>query len=93
MRKRLWMILALLAMPSLCYAYVGPGIGLTVITSLLALGSAFFITVFGFIWMPIKRFLKGEDSDTENSEEKEDQPDNNPVENTDTSKPEPKENP
>lgn len=50
----------LLLAPSLCLAYVGPGIGLTVITSLLALGSAFFITVFGFLWLPVKRFFKGD---------------------------------
>ncbi len=66
------LFILLLLMPSLCYAYVGPGVGLTVISSLLALGSAFFITLFGFIWLPIKRFFKGAENDTTDSDENED---------------------
>jgi hypothetical protein len=76
MKKLPVIFIFLLLTPSLCYAYVGPGVGLTVIASLLALGSAFFITLFGFIWLPIKRFFKGDDDDdsrddSEESEESE----------------------
>lgn len=70
----------LILMPSLCYAYVGPGMGFTVIASLMALGSAFFITLFNFIWQPIKHFFKrnkGKDdtdtADDEKQQQKDDQ--------------------
>lgn len=44
-------------MPAHAYAYLGPGFGFGAIASLFALGSAFFITLFNFIWLPIKHFL------------------------------------
>jgi hypothetical protein len=51
-------------------AYIGPGAGLTAIGALLAVIAAVGVAVFGFIWYPIKGFLrrirtKTEDADGE----------------------------
>lgn len=53
----LFLLLSMTLMPTHSYAYLGPGFGFGAIASLFALGSAFFITAFNFIWLPIKRFL------------------------------------
>ena len=39
-------------------AYVGPGAGLSVIGTVLALVAAFFLAIIGFIWYPVKRLLQ-----------------------------------
>ena len=44
--------LAVLALPTIAFAYVGPGAGLSAIGTVLAL-------IVGFIWYPIKRLLRG----------------------------------
>jgi amino acid permease len=49
--------------------YVGPGAGLTIIGSFLALLLAIIITLVGFIWFPLKRLLKKEQQSTEDAEE------------------------
>jgi hypothetical protein len=46
-----------LAMVTPAYAYVGPGAGLTVIGTLLAIFSAVGLAILGFIWYPVKRLL------------------------------------
>ncbi|MCI0562239.1 MAG: hypothetical protein MN733_27450 [Nitrososphaera sp.] len=38
-------------------AYVGPGAGLTVFGSILALLGLIFLAIFGFLWYPIKRLI------------------------------------
>ncbi|MBK9587691.1 MAG: hypothetical protein IPO50_03525 [Sphingomonadales bacterium] len=51
-------VVPLLAFSEPALGYVGPGAGLTVIGSLVALVSAVLVGIFGFIWYPLKRFLK-----------------------------------
>ena len=48
-----------LALPSLSHAYVGPGMGLSAIGSIVAFIGAIFLLIIGFLWYPIKRLLKG----------------------------------
>jgi membrane protein implicated in regulation of membrane protease activity len=48
----------LAVVPELLYAYVGPGVGLSAIGSVLAFIGAIFLLIVGFLWYPIKRFLK-----------------------------------
>ena len=59
-RASLWVLLALglLALSDPALAYMGPGAGLTMIGSLVALVSAILVGIFGFIWYPLKRLLK-----------------------------------
>lgn len=53
---------ALAALPVLtatpAYAYIGPGAGLTAIGTALALVSALFLAVVGFVWYPVRRLLR-----------------------------------
>lgn len=49
---------ALLASAGPALAYAGPGAGLTMIGSLLALVTAVLTGIYGFIWYPVKRLLK-----------------------------------
>lgn len=48
-----------LVLPSLSHAYVGPGLGLSAIGSIVAFIGALFLLIVGFLWYPIKRLLKG----------------------------------
>ncbi|MEL6477403.1 MAG: hypothetical protein AAFR17_08755 [Pseudomonadota bacterium] len=50
---------ALILMPDLAAAYVGPGAGLGAIGTVLALIAAVVLAIVGFLWYPIKRMLKG----------------------------------
>lgn len=50
--------LAASAMPSVVFAYVGPGAGITAIGSLLALLAGVLLAIVGFLWYPIKRFFR-----------------------------------
>lgn len=45
-------------LPGLVQAYVGPGVGLSAIGSVLAFIGAVFLLIVGFLWYPIKRLLK-----------------------------------
>ena len=47
-----------LLFPSTAAAYVGPGAGLSVIGSLLALIAAVILAIVGFIWYPLKRMTR-----------------------------------
>jgi predicted lipid-binding transport protein (Tim44 family) len=49
-------MLAMLATPVLAYA--GPGAGLSMIGSLVALAMAMLAAIFGFVWFPVKRLLR-----------------------------------
>jgi hypothetical protein len=40
------------------HAYVGPGIGLTALGTLLALLAAIALAIVGFVWYPIRRLLR-----------------------------------
>ncbi|MEM8698822.1 MAG: hypothetical protein AAGF44_06595 [Pseudomonadota bacterium] len=53
------MLAALILMPDLALAYVGPGAGLGAIGTVLALVAAVVLAIVGFLWYPIKRMLKG----------------------------------
>ena len=44
--------------PGLAQAYVGPGVGLSALGSVLAFIGAVFLLIVGFLWYPIKRLLK-----------------------------------
>jgi hypothetical protein len=68
MTKKLIIFFVILT-PSISYAYVGPGVGLTALLSLLTLGSAFFVALFGFIWLPVKQFFQDEKADEENKDD------------------------
>jgi len=48
----------LVLVPASVQAYVGPGAGLSAIGSLLALAAAVVVTLVGFVWFPLKRFLR-----------------------------------
>ena len=53
-------------LPLTASAYVGPGAGLTVIGSALALIAGILFAIVGFVWYPIKRlFRKKSKSDTQ----------------------------
>lgn len=49
--------LAVLVLPNLAQAYVGPGTGLSAIGSFLALLAGILIAILGFLWYPIKRLF------------------------------------
>ena len=48
----------LLALPGSAAAYVGPGVGLTVIGAALAFIGAILLGIFGFVWYPLKRLVR-----------------------------------
>lgn len=50
------LVVMFLATPA--YAYIGPGAGLSALGSVLALIGAICVTFVGFVWFPMKRFLK-----------------------------------
>ena len=50
------LILAATATPAV--AYIGPGLGLGVITSIFGAIAAFFMMIAGLIWYPIKSLLR-----------------------------------
>jgi len=50
--------IGLVLSPSHALAYIGPGAGLSAIGSLLALIAVVVVSVFGFIWYPLKRALR-----------------------------------
>ena len=49
---------ALLLMPSVAHAYIGPGVGISAIGSFFALVGAIVFAIVGFIWYPLKRLLR-----------------------------------
>ncbi len=57
---------AIVANPA--FAYIGPGSGLTLIGSVLAVIAVIFLSIVGFIWYPVRRLLrnkKARKADTE----------------------------
>ena len=55
----------LLGTPLLGHAYIGPGSGLSAIGSVLAFLATVVLLFVGFLWYPIKRFLKGKQDEEE----------------------------
>ena len=51
-------ILLIWLLPNLCFAYIGPGAGLTGLGAFLTLIFTAVLTIFGFIWYPIMRILQ-----------------------------------
>ena len=51
-------LVLILGQPTTALAYVGPGAGLSIIGSLLAFFAAIVVGIFGFLWFPIRRFLR-----------------------------------
>ena len=51
---------------AVCLAYIGPGAGLSAIGALIALVFAIIVAIFGFVWYPIRRIMKGRRRNSEN---------------------------
>jgi len=48
-------VVLLLMSPGVAMAYIGPGAGITVIGTAIALLGAILLAIVGFVWYPIKR--------------------------------------
>ena len=66
MRLKLLFAIMVLA-PAPAYAYIGPGAGLGAIATFIAIILGLILLVVGFIWYPIKRYLKMRKSETKNN--------------------------
>jgi uncharacterized membrane protein YdjX (TVP38/TMEM64 family) len=51
-------VLIILLAPTVAYAYIGPGAGLTAIGTLIALVGAVVLAIIGLVWFPIKRMMR-----------------------------------
>ena len=56
--KNINIIIALLALSSNAYAYLGPGMGGGLIAAVLGVAGAIFLALIGILYYPIKRILK-----------------------------------
>lgn len=63
-------VLISICFTSNAYAYMGPGGGISAIGSLIALVSAVLLAIVGFIWYPVKRFLRSRKSKETQLDEK-----------------------
>ena len=61
-------LLVFLCFPITAHAYIGPGAGLSAIGSAIALAAVIILFAVGFMWYPIKRILRGRNSDDDNPE-------------------------
>ena len=52
------MTVAVAITPSLAFAYVGPGAGLSALGSLVSLLAALGLAIVGFVWYPVRRLLR-----------------------------------
>ena len=52
----LWLAISV---PGTALAYIGPGAGLTAIGSVLAFFGVIILLIAGFVWYPVKRFIRG----------------------------------
>ena len=52
----LWLAVSV---PGTALAYIGPGAGLTAIGSVLAFLGVIVLLIAGFVWYPVKRFIRG----------------------------------
>lgn len=53
------LLVSMVLLPNVAFAYVGPGAGLSAIGTLLAVVGAVLLAIVGFVWYPVKRLLKG----------------------------------
>jgi hypothetical protein len=51
------MVVAVLGSPRDAQAYIGPGVGISAIGTLLAFVGAIVFAIIGFLWYPMKRLL------------------------------------
>ena len=51
-------VVALLDLPSLAFAYIGPGMGAGAISAVLAILAGLLMLVLGVVWYPLKRMIK-----------------------------------
>jgi len=58
MPVRLLLALALIALPSLAHAYIGPGLGAGAIAAVLGILGSIFLALFAVIYYPIKRMRR-----------------------------------
>ena len=58
-------VILLALAPGVTQAYVGPGVGLSALGSVLAFIGAVFLLIVGFLWYPIKRLLRKPSADIE----------------------------
>ncbi len=62
-----WVFVLAGVSPEAAHAYVGPGAGISVIGTVIALVGAILLAIVGFVWYPIKRLLaqtkKSKDTD------------------------------
>ena len=71
-KAQLLIIAVIASYSSPLLAYVGPGTGLTVIGTLIAVAAAIFLAIAGFVWFPVKRLLgKRKNKNSKNAENKE----------------------
>jgi hypothetical protein len=61
LRMRLLVLTALglaVTLSDTAFAYIGPGVGLSAIGTVIALFGAILLAIVGFIWYPVKRMLR-----------------------------------
>ena len=58
MKKLTFLLMMSFIIAQPAYAYVGPGSGLTLIGSLVALLAALVAAIYGFVWFPLKMLLR-----------------------------------
>lgn len=59
MLKQLTLLTGIFAFsPALAHAYIGPGMGLGVVASILGLVAVFFMVLVALVWFPLKRKLR-----------------------------------
>lgn len=51
-------VLAGLLLPGTAFAYVGPGVGLSALGTILSLVAAFLLAIVGFVWYPVRRLMR-----------------------------------
>ncbi|HEY9032298.1 MAG TPA: hypothetical protein VIN71_00030 [Pseudomonadales bacterium] len=75
----LYFLTLLLCLPLVAHAYVGPGIGLGALMTLLTLLLAFAATLWQLVWQPLKRLFSKAPRQQAQEEQKEEtgQPENN----------------
>ncbi len=71
-RRTFWLAALLIGVvsPNSALAYIGPGAGLSAIGTVVAVIGAFLFLIVGFVWYPVKRFLRGR-RENKNTVEKE----------------------
>ena len=56
--KRLFVAVCLVSVATSAEAYVGPGMGLGVLSAVLGVLTAIFLALAGMVWYPIKRMIR-----------------------------------